>query len=90
MIERLSVEVTDTRKIVALLQYMGRITRLSKGAMLTHANLLVNLTQPVATIQQSPEKEYVFLVLLPLLYVFGLTTTLLLPARMAVRVVPMP
>ena len=58
--------------------------------MLTHANLLVNLTQLMAIIQQPPEKEHVFLALLPLFHVFGLTITLLLPARMAARVVPMP
>ena len=44
----------------------------------------------MAIIQQPPEKEHVFLALLPLFHVFGLTITLLLPARMAARVVPMP
>ena len=88
--ERLSVEVTDAHETIALLQYTGGTTGLSKGAMLTHANLLANLTQLMAIIQQPPEKEHVFLALLPLFHVFGLTITLLLPARMAARVVPMP
>ncbi|MFR0874707.1 MAG: AMP-binding protein [Bilophila wadsworthia] len=81
--ERLSVEVTDAHETIALLQYTGGTTGLSKGAMLTHANLLANLTQLMAIIQQPPEKEHVFLALLPLFHVFGLTITLLLPARMA-------
>ena len=88
--ERLSVEVADAHETIALLQYPGGTTGLSKGAMLTHANLLANLTQLMAIIQQPPEKEHVFLALLPLFHVFGLTITLLLPARMAARVVPMP
>lgn len=88
--QRLSVEVTDAHETIALLQYTGGTTGLSKGAMLTHANLLANLTQLMAIIQQPPEKEHVFLALLPLFHVFGLTITLLLPARMAARVVPMP
>ena len=88
--ERLSVEVTDAHETIALLQYTGGTTGLSKGAMLTHAHLLANLTQLMAIIQQPPEKEHVFLALLPLFHVFGLTITLLLPARMAARVVPMP
>ncbi len=88
--ERLSVEVADAHETIALLQYTGGTTGLSKGVMLTHANLLANLTQLMAIIQQPPEKEHVFLALLPLFHVFGLTITLLLPARMAARVVPMP
>ena len=88
--ERLSVEVADAHETIALLQYTGGTTGLSKGAMLTHANLLANLTQLMAIIQQPPEKEHVFLALLPLFHVFGLTITLLLPSRMAARVVPMP
>lgn len=88
--ERLSVEVTDAAKTIALLQYTGGTTGVAKGAMLTHANLLANLTQLMSIIQQPPEKEHVFLALLPLFHVFGLTITLLLPARMAARVVPMP
>ena len=69
--ERLSVEVTDAHETIALLQYTGGTTGLSKGAMLTHANLLANLTQLMAIIQQPPEKEHVFLALLPLFHVFG-------------------
>ncbi len=88
--ERVSAVVEDAHETVALLQYTGGTTGISKGAMLTHANLLANLTQLTAIVQQPPEKEHVFLALLPLFHVFGLTITLLLPARMAARVVPMP
>ena len=68
-----SVEATDAAKTIALLQYTGGTTGVAKGAMLTHANLLANLTQLMAIVQQPPEKEHVFLALLPLL--FGLTIT---------------
>ena len=88
--ERVNAVVADAKETIALLQYTGGTTGVSKGAMLTHANLMANLTQLMAIVQQPPEKEHVFLALLPLFHVFGLTITLLLPARMAARVVPMP
>ena len=88
--ERLSVEVDNPRERIAILQYTGGTTGVAKGAMLTHFNLMANLTQLMELVQQPPEREHVFLALLPLFHVFGLTITLLLPARMAAKVVPMP
>lgn len=88
--ERLSVEVKNPRERIAILQYTGGTTGVAKGAMLTHYNLMANLTQLVELVQQPPDREHVFLALLPLFHVFGLTITLLLPARMGARVVPMP
>ena len=88
--ERLSTEVDNPRERVAIFQYTGGTTGLAKGAMLTHHNLMANLTQLVEIIQQPVEKEHVFLALLPLFHVFGLTITLVLPARMGAKVVPMP
>ncbi len=88
--ERLNVEVDNPRERIAILQYTGGTTGIAKGAMLTHYNLMANLTQLVELVQQPPEREHVFLALLPLFHVFGLTITLLLPARMGAKVVPMP
>ena len=88
--ERLNVKVENPRERIALLQYTGGTTGVAKGAMLTHYNLMANLTQLMELVQQPPEREHVFLALLPLFHVFGLTITLLLPARMGAKVVPMP
>ena len=51
------MEVTDAHETIALLQYTGGTTGLSKGAMLTHANLLANLTQLMAIITQGALKK---------------------------------
>ncbi|MEG1610952.1 MAG: AMP-binding protein, partial [Bilophila sp.] len=85
--ERLNVATTRPHEQAAVLQYTGGTTGVSKGAMLTHANLMANIMQLMAIIKQPPEREHVFLALLPLFHVFGLTITLVLPAKMGAKVV---
>ena len=64
---------------VAILQYTGGTTGVSKGAMLTHRNLMANLTQVLAFVEHvlEPGKECV-LTALPLYHVFAFTVNLLL------------
>ncbi len=62
---------------VAFLQYTGGTTGLSKGAMLTHRNILANIEQAGAWIGGNlKEGEEVVISPLPMYHIFCLTTTL--------------
>ncbi len=59
---------------VAFLQYTGATTGLSKGAMLTHRNLLANMTQAHAWVRSTlVEKNELVVTALPLYHIFALT-----------------
>jgi long-chain acyl-CoA synthetase len=83
---RVSLEKTPARSYwegvglddVAVLQYTGGTTGVSKGAMLTHSNLLHNILQTRAMGQShmAPGQECV-LTALPLYHIFAFTTNLL-------------
>jgi long-chain acyl-CoA synthetase len=59
---------------IALLQYTGGITGLSKGAILLHRNLTANIRQLVSWFAPAERVES-FLAALPLFHVFGMTVT---------------
>ena len=64
---------------VAFLQYTGGTTGVSKGAMLTHRNMLANLAQTHAWIAASLVGSEVFVTALPLYHVFALTVNCFVP-----------
>ncbi len=59
---------------VAVLQYTGGTTGISKGAMLTHRNLMANATQCKEWIAEAKPGEEVILAALPLFHSYGMTT----------------
>ena len=61
---------------VAMYQYTGGTTGVSKGVMLTHANLSKNVQQCRAWFPSFKEGEEVMLGALPFFHVFGLTTAM--------------
>lgn len=63
---------------VAFLQYTGGTTGVAKGAMLTHGNLLANITQASAWIESllTPGQE-IIVTALPLYHIFSLTANCL-------------
>ncbi len=61
---------------VALLQYTGGTTGLSKGAMLTHLNLVANAQQVRAWMPDFREGEERILAVMPFFHVYGLTVCL--------------
>ncbi|WP_425348609.1 long-chain fatty acid--CoA ligase [Pararhizobium arenae] len=73
--------ITDTgvkQEDVAFLQYTGGTTGVSKGATLTHANLLSNMAQmglwlETAFLRRPRPERLVFLCALPLYHIFALT-----------------
>lgn len=62
---------------VAVLQYTGGTTGVSKGAMLTHANLIVNMEQTMELIEGLDKGREVALTALPLYHIFAFTVNLL-------------
>jgi len=80
---------------VAVLQYTGGTTGVSKGAMLTHRNLSCNVQQidpwlRSSTWTQGHFDDQVFLSCLPLFHVFGMTVGMNWPIRMGAKIVLAP
>jgi long-chain acyl-CoA synthetase len=61
---------------LAVLQYTGGTTGTPKGAMLTHANLVANMTQTRAWLYRTHPAGEVILAVLPLFHVYGLSSVL--------------
>jgi len=75
---------------LALLQYTGGTTGVSKGAMLTHRNLSANVQQVMGWFPSLVEAEDTWLTCLPLFHVFGMTVSMNWPVAMAGTMVLMP
>jgi long-chain acyl-CoA synthetase len=75
---------------LAVLQYTGGTTGTPKGAMLTHANLVVNATQAVAWVPSLVPGEEVFYGALPFFHAFGLTLCVTVPVRLGALLVLFP
>lgn len=78
---------------LALLQYTGGTTGVSKGAMLTHGNLLANIEQILAMGKSHiTEGEEVVLTALPAYHIFAFTANLLTFFRVGARnlLIPSP
>jgi long-chain acyl-CoA synthetase len=72
---------------IAFLQYTGGTTGLSKGAMLSHRNVIANLLQNEAWLQPAMDKKpkvdaLVFVCALPLYHIFALTVCCLMGTRL--------
>ncbi len=75
---------------LALLQYTGGTTGLSKGAMLTHRNLSYNAQQVRAWFTDATPGREVCLAALPYFHVFGMTVSMNYPVLVAAAMVLMP
>lgn len=62
---------------IACLQYTGGTTGVSKGAMLTHENLLMNMEQTMEMIEGVEKGKEVALTALPLYHIFAFTVNFL-------------
>lgn len=72
---------------IAFLQYTGGTTGLSKGAMLSHRNVIANLMQNEAWLQPAMDKPpkveaLTFVCALPLYHIFALTVCCLMGTRL--------
>ncbi|MEZ5973591.1 MAG: long-chain fatty acid--CoA ligase [Planctomycetota bacterium] len=75
---------------VALLQYTGGTTGLSKGATLTHKNLSCNIQQMMAWFGDLEHSNHVMMTALPLFHVFGLTVCMGLSVAVGLPQVLLP
>ncbi len=83
---RPKIEMDD----VAVLQYTGGTTGVSKGAMLTHRNLSYNVQQIDAWFPQLERRAEVYLACLPFFHVFGLTVSMNHPVTLGAAMVLVP
>ena len=83
------VEV-DPREDVAVLQYTGGTTGVSKGAMLTHANLMANVQQAYLWNTAMEEGKDVFMAVLPFFRVFAMTSVMNLSIRSGAEMIVHP
>jgi long-chain acyl-CoA synthetase len=74
---------------LAALQYTGGTTGTSKGAMLTHCNLVSNAVSFATWIKGTIAQE-TFLTALPLFHIYGMTTSMTVPISLASKMVLMP
>ncbi|MHA2173042.1 MAG: long-chain-fatty-acid--CoA ligase, partial [Candidatus Kariarchaeaceae archaeon] len=77
----------DIKNDLAILQYTGGTTGVSKGAMLTHYNVSVNAQQARNIIHMIPEKTGSILTVLPMFHVFGLTACMNLSFQMGIPMI---
>jgi len=82
------VEINPKEDLVAL-QYTGGTTGTSKGAMLTHMNLVSNAVMCAEWLQGIDAKE-TFLSVLPLFHIYGMTTGMNAPIYLAGKMVMLP
>jgi long-chain acyl-CoA synthetase len=77
---------------VAALQYTGGTTGVSKGAMLTHRNLVANLQQTIDVFVQNPDQftGRKCVGALPFFHIYGLTCVMLFGIRLGTEQVLLP
>ena len=74
---------------IACLQYTGGTTGTSKGAMLTHANLVINASQTKHWFARDGEKE-VLVAALPLFHIYAMTCVMISSLTAGATVVILP
>ena len=79
----------DPKKDLAALQYTGGTTGVSKGVMLTHANLGYNAQQARAILHTIRDSGEVMLGLLPFFHIYGLTVCVNFGTMIGATLVPM-
>lgn len=80
------VEV-DFENDIAILQYTGGTTGVSKGAMLTNRNVSINTQQARSIIHVVKDDEGALLAVLPMFHIFGLTACLYTSIKLGIPMV---
>lgn len=82
--------VTVSGDDIALLQYTGGTTGLSKGAIALHRNMAANVYQILAWLQEYTEGKEVIVAAIPLFHSYGMVTAMHLGLKIAATVVTVP
>ena len=80
----------DPTKALAVLQYTGGTTGIPKGAMLSHANLTVNVQQVLAWAPDLKDGQERVMGVLPFFHVFAMTTVMNVGIAKGAEMVLMP
>jgi long-chain acyl-CoA synthetase len=80
----------DPANDIAVLQYTGGTTGTPKGAMLSHANVSVNVAQSAAWASDLGEGQERVLAVLPFFHVFAMTAVMNFGLRQGAEIVIMP
>src|SRR5215218_7668695 len=90
--ESLQKEEIDPAEDVAALQYTGGTTGVSKGAMLTHRNLVANVQQAIDVFVRNPDQftGRRCVGALPFFHIYGLTCVMLFGIRLGVEQALLP
>ena len=75
---------------IACLQYTGGTTGTSKGAMLTHANLVTNAYQATKLLTMNGKGEEVMVAALPMFHIFAMTCVMISSVEIGGTVVILP
>ncbi len=89
-IEVFNLPVRASGDDLAVLQYTGGTTGISKGAMLTHRNLLANALQTRSWIPSVRDGEEVILCVAPFFHSYGLTVGMNYPILTAATMILLP
>ena len=89
-VEAFELPVPTTSDDLAVLQYTGGTTGLSKGAMLTHRNLLSNALQTRAWVPKARDGEEIALCVAPFFHSYGLTACMNISIKAAATMVLAP
>ncbi len=80
----------DPSEDIAVLQYTGGTTGVSKGAMLTHANLSANAEQARMMFSNCEEGKETFMGVLPFFHVFAMTAVMNMAIKMGAGIIMHP
>lgn len=88
--QKVAPEVPRVPDDVAMIQYTGGTTGVSKGALLTHRNLTANVQQIRSWFTSLRDGEEVWLGSLPFFHIFGVTVAMNFPLSVGAALVLMP
>ncbi len=80
----------DVHNDVALLQYTGGTTGVSKGAALSHANIVANCVQSSMWLPDAKEGEGKMLAVIPFFHAFSMTACLNFAVKLGMEIIATP